>query len=291
MPIAVAEIRDRHVSCSMPFCSDAEEHSIGHCVRMYRGEAVFGAGVEQTRGCWNILLFESGLYTADAGFMASGMYVAPVLSLSDWHRSGHEFKGFLLSIPFDIWPCYDMYGLEDRFVSCTFNPYVALDCQDMKCMEDLMETLAGALEDGSTGGSAVEVMYLCRAVMAAVSRYYRSSADKSVPEGASLSDRFIDLVRKNCLRERKLEFYASQLDVSVKYLSHTVSKQTGRRASMWIADQVISEAKRRLAGTDAPIQTIAEELGFETFTEFCRYFRAHAGMPPGKYRKACCTKD
>ena len=64
-----------------------------------------------------------------------------------------------------------------------------------------------------------------------------------------------------------------------------VSRQTGRRASMWIADQVISEAKRRLAGTDAPIQTIAEELGFETFTEFCRFFRTHAGMPPGKYRK------
>ena len=101
----------------------------------------------------------------------------------------------------------------------------------------------------------------------------------------SLSDRFIDLVGKNCLRERKLEFYARKLNVSVKYLSNVVTKSTGRKASMWIADQVISEAKRRLAGTDAPIQTIAEELGFETFTEFCRFFKARVGMPPGKYRK------
>lgn len=56
-----------------------------------------------------------------------------------------------------------------------------------------------------------------------------------------------------------------------------------------IADLIrarIDAARTRLAGTDAPVARIAEELGYANLTHFSRQFRAMTGISPAAFRRA-----
>jgi AraC-like DNA-binding protein len=49
-------------------------------------------------------------------------------------------------------------------------------------------------------------------------------------------------------------------------------------------------AERRLEETDAPVTTIALDLGFSTPQHFATLFRRHAGVSPTEYRKRCAPR-
>jgi AraC-like DNA-binding protein len=47
----------------------------------------------------------------------------------------------------------------------------------------------------------------------------------------------------------------------------------------------LEEAKQMLEATDAPIETIASEIGYEDAGFFARLFRRAVGITPGQYRR------
>ena len=262
-------------------------------IKLYRDDEVFGVDVEDTRNRWNILVFMSGAYTPDMGYMESGVYVAPVLDLQDWASLGEHFEGFLLSIPFSLWHDLDIYNLERRFMSFHFRPYVELDMKEAQRLCIMMNMMEASLSDGNTSDNDKEIIYLCRAFIASISRYFSGQKDltwkphETNAAGNRYVDEFIRLVKKHCLKEKKLDFYASQLGITPKYLSIIISKDTGKKAGKWISDCVIEAVNRLLCSTSSQINEIAETLGFATSSEFCRYYRANTGITPLQYRKEC----
>jgi len=95
---------------------------------------------------------------------------------------------------------------------------------------------------------------------------------------------FLSLVSEYHIQERELNFYAAKMSISRKYLGKVVKEASGRKASDWINDLVIMEAKSMLKYSDKPIKEIVYRLNFGSQSIFYKYFKAHTGMTPSKYR-------
>ena len=255
-------------------------------IRLYKDDDVLHVKMEDTRHRWNILVFLSKVYASDMGWKNSGFYIAPVFDFIDGTWLGDRFKGYLLTIPFDTWKLFDIYNLDLLFGSSSFIPYVTLDKKEARSFGLMLDILGSAVESGESQFNEMELKHMCRALMATINRYYRSQKQPEQPStGKLLVDRFFELVEMNCLQEKKLDFYANELKVTPKYLSHIVTHVTGKNANRWIAEYVIDEAKRRLASSLCTVQSVAEKTGFSNSSDFCRYFRHHTGMTPLQYRK------
>jgi AraC-like DNA-binding protein len=97
--------------------------------------------------------------------------------------------------------------------------------------------------------------------------------------------KFLILLSEYSNRERSVEFYARELCISPKYLSTLVTNVSGRSASNWISQAVISNAKTLLRNSDLSIQQISMELNFPNSSFFGQYFKRNAGVTPNAYRK------
>ena len=99
-----------------------------------------------------------------------------------------------------------------------------------------------------------------------------------------IANSFMSLVKKHFRKEHSLDFYASVLCVTPKYLTTTVKSETGVNAKKWISRYLILEAKALLKSTNLTIQQISEELGFVSQDIFGKYFKHHTGISAKEYR-------
>jgi len=96
---------------------------------------------------------------------------------------------------------------------------------------------------------------------------------------------FMKLVHLYYTKERSVNFYASRLFISPKYLSLLVKESTGRSAARWIDYFVISEAKNLLRFSGKNIQQVAYALNFSNQSSFGKYFKHLTGMSPTEFQK------
>jgi AraC-like DNA-binding protein len=82
-----------------------------------------------------------------------------------------------------------------------------------------------------------------------------------------------------------VNFMASQLHLSPKYLSDLLKQETGKTALELIHLYMISEAKNMLVVGDRSISEIAYQLGFENPPYFSRLFKKEVGMTPKEFKK------
>lgn len=96
----------------------------------------------------------------------------------------------------------------------------------------------------------------------------------------------IQLVIENYTVERRAQFYAEKLGISLQHLSTTVKQVTGRNVLDIIAHVVIIDIKAKLKSTNMTIQEIAYSLNFPSASFFGKYFKRHMGMSPLEYRNS-----
>lgn len=99
-----------------------------------------------------------------------------------------------------------------------------------------------------------------------------------------LMHRFISLLSASCERERSVEFYASQLGITPKYLSLVCKKKTGYNASKLIDSAVISKAKELLHQQGMSVLEVSERLNFVSQSFFGKYFKQRTGVSPSRYK-------
>lgn len=95
---------------------------------------------------------------------------------------------------------------------------------------------------------------------------------------------FLECVNKHYREHRDLGFYAGELCLSLKYMSHVVLEQTGRQPSQWIKDYVILDAKTMLRSGRYSVQQVADELHFPNQSFFGKYFKEAVGVSPKKWK-------
>lgn len=114
-----------------------------------------------------------------------------------------------------------------------------------------------------------------------LSRYSR--AIKTVSNGHV--DDFFCLLKRGPRLYRFVKEYAKQLNLSPHYLNSLIVQESGQSAKFWIQKELILVSKRYLAHTSSTVNQIALTLGFETSSQFSRFFLAHTNERPLEFRK------
>jgi AraC-like DNA-binding protein len=109
--------------------------------------------------------------------------------------------------------------------------------------------------------------------------------DKAISRQHTLFRRFVDLLGEHCNREREVQFYARELGITPKYLSALCIDYSGKNASAWIDDYVISRVKFLMEEHRYNVKEISEVMNFPTQSFFGRYFKRVTGMSPRAYMR------
>lgn len=119
--------------------------------------------------------------------------------------------------------------------------------------------------------------------------YTRTSQNNPLERGLTrseqIADKFLRMVQGNYREKRELSFYSDGLCITSKYLSTAVKDATGKTASDWIDDYLISEAKALLSSTELTVDQISIRFNFNSQALFGKYFKRVTGMSPREYRK------
>lgn len=82
-----------------------------------------------------------------------------------------------------------------------------------------------------------------------------------------------------------LDQLADALHMSKYYLCHSFKKATGLTINYYLMERRLAHAKTLLKQTNTPISQISMELGYSSFSLFCRTFKNLTGVPPREFRK------
>ncbi|MEL6866875.1 MAG: helix-turn-helix domain-containing protein, partial [Bacteroidota bacterium] len=96
---------------------------------------------------------------------------------------------------------------------------------------------------------------------------------------------FQHLLESHLLTNRQVQFYAQEMAVSTKKLNRITYAIKQQAAKTYITASLIMEMKRFLLNTALSIKEIAYKCGFDEPTNFVKYFKKHAGIKPGNFRK------
>ena len=83
---------------------------------------------------------------------------------------------------------------------------------------------------------------------------------------------------------REVNYYAAQLNVTPKYLSDTVRRQTGHNVTYFIARHTLPIIKEYLNNPHLSIAQISDEMRFGNPASFTRYASRYLGISPKRYR-------
>lgn len=122
-------------------------------------------------------------------------------------------------------------------------------------------------------------------VISIMDREMEKVETESTVRGDQLVEKFVWMVNENCGRNRLVEYYASRLNITPKYLSTIVRSSLNRTPTDVIKVVTMKEIERRLRYTDDSIKQISQAMNFPNTSFFGKYFKQHSGMTPNSYRK------
>jgi AraC-like DNA-binding protein len=110
-----------------------------------------------------------------------------------------------------------------------------------------------------------------------------TSQGKKMSKQLNVYNDFIELLNKYSTTNREVQFYASLLGITPKYLSAVCIEYSGKNASSWIDEFVITKAKTLLREQKMNIKSVSEELNFPSQSFFGRYFKRITGLSPKQF--------
>ncbi len=111
-------------------------------------------------------------------------------------------------------------------------------------------------------------------------------SDRARSRAEEICHRLVQLVFEHYAHERRAQFYADKMGISLQHLSTTVKQVTGRNVMDIIAHVVMVDVKAKLKSTNMTVQEIAYSLNFPNPSFFGKYFKRHMGMTPQEYRNS-----
>ncbi len=168
-----------------------------------------------------------------------------------------------------------------------WQPVIRLPEEDFLLQQELLTVIERFYNKKSSHRKTEMLQHLVSTLMCIVSeKYYILNGTNSLAASRSheIIDDFYLLISKNAAKERSVQFYADQLNLTPQYLSTFLKKKTGKSVLQWVDEIRILHAKSLLKTSNLSIMQISEELNFGDTSHFCRYFKRIVGISPRAYR-------
>ena len=176
------------------------------------------------------------------------------------------------------------------------HPKAHLSDEDMSLLESYFQLLFHRMKDSSPILYHDIVRSLVSTLMLEMLALMRRDEEKKTEQDYQgdnssgvhrrrLADQFMRMAEQSDGRIRKVDEFASQLNITPKYLSAILKETLNCRPSAVIQLFTMKAIEQRLRFTDMTMQEIANDLNFPNASFFGKYFKEHAGMTPLEYRK------
>ena len=202
-----------------------------------------------------------------------------------------DFQGLLMSLSEAFVTSIAIrsnYGIIGH-LSLMQNPVMKLSAHDFRMCEEAMRYIRKRMEDKEHLFREELLGSLLTAhILDLYDIHARSLKTPHISEHtASLLRKFIELLyRGEYIRNRDLDFYASQLCITPHYLSEICKKASGKPASYWIDRFTLQEITRLLRQKELSLTAIAERLNFSSVSYFSRYVQKRMKVSSSGYRNA-----
>ena len=95
---------------------------------------------------------------------------------------------------------------------------------------------------------------------------------------------FLMLLAEDDSRHHTVEYFASQLCVTTKYLSVICKQETGKTPSCWIRERLIEKIRYYLLNTSLSAKEIVHRVDMPNASFFGKFVKQHFGCTPMEYR-------
>ena len=95
---------------------------------------------------------------------------------------------------------------------------------------------------------------------------------------------FLMLLAEDDSRHHTVEYFASQLCVTPKYLSVICKQETGKTPSCWIRERLIEKIRYYLLNTSLSAKEIVHRVDMPNASFFGKFVKQHFGCTPMEYR-------
>ena len=112
-------------------------------------------------------------------------------------------------------------------------------------------------------------------------QYYREHQSR---EQRLFTD-FIQLVSEFAPEHHTIDFYASRLCLTPRYMSTIVKQVSGKSAKQWIDDALVTRIKIDLKHTDKSVARICDDMNFPNPSFLTKFFKRMTGMTPKEFRQ------
>lgn len=107
----------------------------------------------------------------------------------------------------------------------------------------------------------------------------------SLSRAEQICGEYLSLVEVYCRTQHTVEWYASHMCLTPKYLSNVVKQTLNLSPNACIDKALTRQAKSLLSSTSLSIQQISDRLGFQNQSHFGTFFKRQTGCSPSAFKK------
>ena len=218
-----------------------------------------------------------------------------ILVVSDRHivdsyQHSEDMEGLcmVMSVNFFREIIKNVSDISSLFLFSRLHPVMSLEEEEIQTFKEYFQVIKEKIGDKRNHFQKDLIKSLLLAMFYDLSNIiYRVQNDiKPKSRREIIFTRFIKLVEDHFRHERRVSWYAKELDITPKYLSESVKSVSHRTPNEWIDYYITLELRVQLKNSIKSIKKIAEELHFPNQSFLGKFFREHVGMSPSKYRKS-----
>lgn len=233
--------------------------------------------------CYTVNTEEHKVQPADVIIISNGQVV-------DNYQYSPDFSGIaiLMTEAFFQEIIKGVHELSQLFLLSRIRPVCHIDEKEVEAIKTYFKLIRQKVDDVDNHFRKDVVCTLMRAMIYDLGdqlfkRQHNDNRKETRTE--SLFTRFIELVEKHFRTERRVSWYAGELNISSKYLSEAVKQVSNRTPTEWIDNYVTLEMRVLLKNSDKSVKEIANLLGFANQSFLGKFFKKHVGMSPTQYRR------
>lgn len=179
-------------------------------------------------------------------------------------------------------------GMEDLLDRLRGTPYLKtrLDPRRGGEVEGRFAAVWQSFHSGGKQGRAAALAHLVLLLLEIDAMAGRALALPAMGKGDLLVQGIVAYIDQNYAGPIVLTQLAKTFFTDKCHISHIFRRKTGLTVTQYVQYRRVMEAQKLLIQTDKPILDVCMDCGFNNAQHFYRVFKAVAGMPPEKFRRA-----
>jgi len=221
-------------------------------------------------------------------FIAPGQVISP-----ENQEENSKISGWMLLFHPDLLRQSNLSDKMDdyNFFSYNLNEALHLSRKEKKSVTDLVNKIEEEYNQNIDKHSQPVIIATIELLLNYATRYYDRQFSTRTNNNRKYINRFETLLKDYYKTNRHIEigiptvaYCGESLNMSAKYLSDLLRKETGRNTQDHIHEFIIEKAKNKLLNSTTSVSEIAYNLGFEYPQYFSKLFKKTTDLSPSEYR-------